>query len=188
MERCGQSVHVGMVQGGLQPHAYCLPVLKRERHRQAVFNAATSGNPKFFLGTDSAPHARETKVGINFPWPVRTCFSVKRYLLQSVNRAVCIDSCPLLCMGQEASCGCAGIFSAPIALQLYAQLFEEAGRLGNLEGFSSFHGADFYGLPRNTDKVELIREPWQVPGSYPYASTSVVPLFAEKKLSWKIAK
>ncbi|KAK9907667.1 hypothetical protein WJX75_007833 [Coccomyxa subellipsoidea] len=115
-----------LFQGGLQPHAYCLPVLKRERHRQAVFNAATSGNPKFFLGTDSAPHARETK---------------------------------------EASCGCAGIFSAPIALQLYAQLFEEAGRLGNLEGFSSYHGADFYGLPRNTDKVELIREPWQVPGS-----------------------
>lgn len=91
-------------------------------------------------------------------------------------------------MGQEASCGCAGIFSAPIALQLYAQLFEEAGRLGNLEGFSSFHGADFYGLPRNTDKVELIRDPWQVPGSYPYASTSVVPLFAEKRLNWKIAK
>ncbi|EIE26211.1 dihydroorotase, homodimeric type [Coccomyxa subellipsoidea C-169] len=138
-----------LFQGGLQPHAYCLPVLKREKHRQAVFTAATNGNPKFFLGTDSAPHARETK---------------------------------------EASCGCAGIFSAPIALQLYAQLFEDAGKLENLEGFSSFHGADFYGLPRNSDRIKLLRESWQVPGSYPYADTNVVPLLAEKMLRWRVAR
>ncbi|BDA45601.1 Dihydroorotase [Coccomyxa sp. Obi] len=137
-----------LFQGGLQPHAFCLPVLKREKHRRAVFDAATSGSPKFFLGTDSAPHAREAK---------------------------------------EASCGCAGIFSAPIALQMYAQLFEEAGKLNNLEGFSSFHGADFYGLPRNSDKIELVREPWQVPRAYPYASTTVVPLFADQMLNWRVA-
>ncbi len=93
-----------------------------------------------------------------------------------------------LCMLQEASCGCAGIFSAPIALQLYAQLFEDAGKLENLEGFSSFHGADFYGLPRNSDRIKLLRESWQVPGSYPYADTNVVPLLAEKMLRWRVAR
>lgn len=97
--------------GGLRPHVYCLPILKREEHREAVFAAAVSGNPRFFLGTDSAPHEKSTK---------------------------------------EASCGCAGIFSAPVALPLYAHAFEQAGALENLEAFASFNGADFYGLPRNT--------------------------------------
>lgn len=88
---------------------------------------------------------------------------------------------------QEAICGCAGIFSAPIALQLYAQLFEEAGKLDKLEAFSSFNGADFYGLARNTEKVQLVREPWQIPSLYPYESTSVVPLLAGQTLKWKMA-
>lgn len=110
-----------MFQGGIRPHAYCLPVLKRESHRQALVAAATSGNPKFFLGTDSAPHPRHDK---------------------------------------ESSCGCAGIYSAHAALELYAEVFEQAGALDKLEAFASFHGPDFYGLPRNQEQVTLVKQPW----------------------------
>lgn len=134
--------------GGLRPHAYCLPVLKRETHRQALVDAATSGNAKYFLGTDSAPHARHAK---------------------------------------ESACGCAGCFSAPLAIELYAEVFDGAGRLDRLEGFASFHGADFYGLPRNAGTISLRRESWTVPASYPFGAETVVPLFAGKVLSWRIA-
>jgi dihydroorotase len=110
--------------GGIRPHHYCLPVLKREEHREALVEAATSGNPKFFLGTDSAPHPRK---------------------------------------GKEAACGCAGIYTAHAAIELYAAAFEEAGALDKLEGFASHHGADFYGLPRNKGGITLVREEWTVP-------------------------
>ena len=133
--------------GGVRPHLYCLPILKRERHRQALVAAATSGNPKFFLGTDSAPHAVHTK---------------------------------------ENACGCAGCYSAPVALPLYAEAFEAAGALGRLEGFASHFGADFYGLPRNGDKVTLTREPWTVPAEYPFGEHRVVPLRAGETMSWRV--
>ena len=136
-----------MFKGGLQPHTYCLPVLKRELHREALLAAATSGNSKFFLGTDSAPHSRERK---------------------------------------ESACGCAGIYTAHAALELYAQAFEDVGALNKLEGFASHFGADFYGLPRNADKVTLEKQDWQVPESYPLSGTSLVPLFAGETLHWKI--
>src|SRR5271169_4074089 len=118
-----------MFAGGIRPHRYCRPVLKRELHREALLKAATSGSAKFFLGTDSAPHARDAK---------------------------------------EDGCGCAGCYSAHAALELYAEAFESAGALDKLEGFASFHGADFYGLPRNRDTVTLKREPWVVPEEYPF--------------------
>lgn len=136
-----------MFSGGLQPHAYCLPVLKREPHRQALVAAATSGNPKFFLGTDSAPHARERK---------------------------------------ETGCGCAGIYTAHAALELYAQAFEDAGQLHRLEGFASHHGADFYGLPRNSATMVLEKADWTVPDSYPLGTSSVIPMFAGNTLHWRI--
>ena len=136
-----------MFRGGLQPHTYCLPVLKREAHREALLAAATSGSSKFFLGTDSAPHARERK---------------------------------------ESSCGCAGIYSAHAALELYTQVFEDAGALPQLEGFASHHGADFYGLPRNTDQITLVKKDWQVPDSYPLAGSSLVPLLAGETLHWQL--
>ena len=131
----------------LRPHLYCLPVLKRETHRQALVAAAVSGNPKFFLGTDSAPHARGAK---------------------------------------ESACGCAGCFSAPAALEMYAEVFEDAGALDRLEGFASFHGADFYGLPRNTGTVTLRRESWQVPAELPFGSETIVPLRAGEPLRWRV--
>ncbi|MGH8851781.1 MAG: dihydroorotase [Casimicrobiaceae bacterium] len=134
--------------GGLRPHAYCLPVLKREAHRQALIAAATGGNPKYFLGTDSAPHARHAK---------------------------------------ESSCGCAGCFSAPVAIELYAEAFDAADALGKLEGFASFHGADFYSLPRNAGTITLKREPWTVPASYPFGADSVIPLRAGETLRWRAA-
>ena len=134
--------------GGLRPHLYCLPVLKRERHREALVAAATSGNPKFFLGTDSAPHARGAK---------------------------------------ENACGCAGCFSAPLALPLYAEAFEDAGALDRLEGFASLHGPAFYGLPRNADTITLEREAWRVPETLPFGSDTVVPLRAGETLRWRIA-
>ena len=137
-----------MLVGGVRPHNYCLPVLKRERHRQALVAAATSGSPKFFLGTDSAPHARSTK---------------------------------------ENACGCAGTFSAPAAIELYAQAFEAAGRLDRLEAFASHHGPDFYGLPRNRDQSVLRREPWQIPASYPYLDETIVPFMAGATLDWRMA-
>ncbi|KAK9110751.1 hypothetical protein Sjap_018811 [Stephania japonica] len=132
-------------QGGLQPHNYCLPVLKREIHRQAIVAAVTSGNKRFFLGTDSAPHDRRKK---------------------------------------ECSCGCAGIYNAPVALSLYAKVFEEEGALDKLEAFTSFNGPDFYGLPRNTSKIKLSKSKWAVPVAYPFASGEVVPMFAGQTLEW----
>lgn len=133
--------------GGIRPHNYCLPVLKRERHRLALIAAATSGNPKFFLGTDSAPH------------PVKS---------------------------KEAPCGCAGIYSAHAALELYAEVFEAAGALDRLEAFASFNGADFYGLPRNTKKISMIREAWTVPDSVTFGDSSVIPMRAGQKVFWQI--
>ena len=135
--------------GGIRPHFYCLPVLKREEHRVALVKAATSGSAKFFLGTDSAPHARNTK---------------------------------------EISCGCAGCYTAPHALELYAEAFEAAGALDKLEAFAAFHGADFYGLPRNTGSVTLRQETWTVPETVPYIDESgIVPLRAGETLRWKLA-
>lgn len=133
--------------GGIRPHYYCLPVLKREQHRLALVKAATSGNPKFFLGTDSAPHTTETK---------------------------------------ETACGCAGCFSAPIALELYAEAFESANALDKLEGFASLHGADFYRIPRNSGTVTLEKTSWDVPASYGDNEVSISPLRAGEKLSWKV--
>jgi len=142
--------------GGIRPHNYCLPVLKRERHRQAVLAAATSGSPRFFLGTDSAPHARNRK---------------------------------------ESSCGCAGIYSAPAALPLYAAAFEAAGKLENLEQFASFSGPDFYGLPRNDDKITLSKTKWRVPEEYRFGEEKdghveganvVVPMGAGSELAWQV--
>ena len=135
--------------GGFRPHHYCLPVLKREEHRAALLSAAASGNPKFFLGTDSAPHARVTK---------------------------------------EALCGHAGIYSAPAAIGLYAEAFEQAGALDKLEGFASFHGPAFYGLPRNAGAIVLRKEPWTVPGELPFGATTVVPLRAGEPVAWRVAK
>jgi dihydroorotase len=135
------------LQKGLRPHNYCLPVLKRERHREAVAAAATSGSPKFFLGTDSAPHARHAK---------------------------------------EAACGCAGVFSAPIALALYATAFEAAGALDRLEGFASHHGPDFYGLPRNKGTVTLAKAPALIPEEYEFGGARVVPMWAGQELAWQV--
>ncbi len=136
-----------MFVGGIRPHHYCLPVLKREEHRQALVKAATSGNPKFFLGTDSAPHAKYSK---------------------------------------EAACGCAGIYTAHAAIELYAEAFEAANALDKLEAFASFYGADFYGLPRNSDKITLIKESWEVPKSLPFAGDELIPLRAGQTIAWKL--
>jgi dihydroorotase len=135
-------------QGGIRPHHYCLPVLKREEHRQALVHAATSGNPKFFLGTDSAPHARHTK---------------------------------------ETACGCAGVYTAHAAIELYAEVFDAVGALDRLEGFASFHGADFYGLPRNRTQVTLRRKAWRVPDELRYGDDTLVPLRAGGELAWTVA-
>lgn len=134
--------------GGIGPHFFCLPVLKRLIHREALVWAVTSGSPRFFLGTDSAPHARHTK---------------------------------------EAPRGCAGIFSAHAALELYAEVFEDAGALDRLEAFASHHGADFYGLPRNGGTVTLSREEWLVPEAYAFGEHEVVPLRAGEYLRWRVA-
>ncbi|MEQ1488394.1 MAG: dihydroorotase [Methylotenera sp.] len=137
-----------MFKGGIQPHHYCLPILKREEHRVALVKAATSGNPKFFLGTDSAPHAKHTK---------------------------------------EAACGCAGMYTARTAMELYAEAFEAAGALDKLAGFASFYGADFYGLPRNNAQITLVKESWKVPESLPFDGEGVlVPLRAGQKVNWKV--
>jgi dihydroorotase len=134
--------------GGLRPHAYCLPVAKRERHRLAVRRAATSGSPKFFLGTDSAPHAVEKK---------------------------------------EAACGCAGIFNAPYALETYLSVFEQDGALDHFEAFASEHGARFYGLPLNEERIVLRRTPVTVPDAIPAAGTNVVPFLAGETLPWNFS-
>jgi dihydroorotase len=136
-----------MFKGGIQPHHYCLPILKREEHRLALVQAATSGSSKFFLGTDSAPHAKHTK---------------------------------------EAACGCAGMYTAHTAMELYAEAFENANALDKLEGFASFYGADFYGLPRNQTQITLVQESWTVPDSLPFAGDTIVPLRAGQSLRWKL--
>jgi dihydroorotase len=136
-----------MLVGGIRPHYYCLPILKRERHRQALLKAATSGSARFFLGTDSAPHAQGAK---------------------------------------ESSCGCAGAYTAPAAIELYATAFEQAGALEHLEAFASLNGPRFYGLPANADTITLVRKAWQLPESYPYADGQrIVPLQAGETLAWK---
>jgi len=133
--------------GGLRPHAYCLPVLKRERHRQALVEAAISGSPRFFLGTDSAPHPRHAK---------------------------------------ESACGCAGIYTAHAGIELYAEVFDQVGVLDRLEGFASFHGPDFYGLPRNAERITLRREPWTVPPSLPMGESGLVPMRAGEAVGWRL--
>lgn len=133
--------------GGIRPHYYCLPVLKREVHRLALVAAATSGSDRFFLGTDSAPHAAHLK---------------------------------------EHAFGCAGCYTALTAIELYAQAFDNAGALDKLEGFASFHGADFYGLPRNTDTITLQRESWTVPDTVPYGDAMLKPLGGGETLNWKL--
>jgi dihydroorotase len=136
-----------MFQGGLRPHAYCLPVAKRERHRLALRKAAVSGEAKFFLGTDSAPHPKTAK---------------------------------------EAACGCAGIFSAPLALETYAQVFDEEGALDRFENFASVFGPAFYGLPPNTGTVTLVRDPWKVQESIGLSrGTSIVPFCAGETVTWR---
>jgi dihydroorotase len=132
---------------GVRPHLYCLPVLKRESHRAALVAAATSGNPRYFLGTDSAPHPRADK---------------------------------------ETDCGCAGCYTALSALELYATAFERADALDRLEAFASFHGPDFYGLPRNREQITLERRAWAVPEDLPFGSGRLVPLGAGERLDWRL--
>jgi len=134
-----------MLVGGIRPHHYCLPVLKRESHREVLLEVATSGNAKFFLGTDSAPHARGAK---------------------------------------ESACGCAGMYSAHAAIELYAEAFEQAGALERLEGFASCHGPDFYGLPRNSDTITLRRDSWEVPAAYAFGEEQLVPFRAAEPVTW----
>ncbi|PSF14381.1 dihydroorotase [Marinobacter fuscus] len=137
-----------MLVGGIRPHLYCLPILKRNLHQKALRDAVASGDKRFFLGTDSAPHARDKK---------------------------------------EAACGCAGCYSAYGAIGLYADVFEELGVLDKLEAFASFNGADFYGLPRNTDTITLVREPWTMPEHLPLAGGTIVPLKAGETINWRLA-
>jgi len=136
-----------MLVGGIKPHFYCLPVLKRNTHQLALRKAATSGSKKFFLGTDSAPHAKGAK---------------------------------------ESACGCAGSYTAHAALELYAEVFEQEGKLENLEAFASHNGADFYALPRNADTVTLIKQAWSVPASMPFGGDEVVPIRANEKIEWTV--
>lgn len=133
--------------GGVKPHLYCLPVLKRNIHQQALRDAVVSGNPRFFLGTDSAPHAQGAK---------------------------------------ESACGCAGCYSAPAAIELYAQVFEELGILDKLEAFASLNGPAFYGLPTNDKTITLVKQDWQVPASLDYAGDTIIPLAAGETLHWKL--
>lgn len=136
-----------MFQGGLRPHYYCLPVLKRENHRQALIEAAISGSAKFFLGTDSAPHGKNAK---------------------------------------ECACGCAGIYTAHAAIELYAEAFEAAGALDRLEGFASHFGADFYRLPRNTARITLVREDWHPPAQLAFGEDVLIPLRAGETVRWRL--
>ncbi len=137
-----------MLAGGIRPHYYCLPILKRSEHQQALISAATSGSPKFFLGTDSAPHTTSKK---------------------------------------EASCGCAGCYTASAAMPLYAQAFEDANALDKLEAFASHYGPDFYGLPRNTHTMTLVKQSWQQHESLPLGQHTVTPLLAGQTLQWSIS-
>lgn len=136
-----------MLVGGIRPHFYCLPILKRNTHQQALIEAATSGSKKFFLGTDSAPHAQGRK---------------------------------------ESACGCAGSYTAHAAIELYAEVFEQAGALDKLEAFASFNGPDFYGLPRNTDTITLVKENWAVPETLAFGNDVVVPIRAGESMNWKV--
>jgi len=136
-----------MLAGGIRPHFYCLPILKRNIHQDALNKAATSGSKKFFLGTDSAPHLKDKK---------------------------------------EASCGCAGSYTAHAAVELYAEAFDAAGAIDKLEGFASLNGPDFYNLPRNTDTITLVKEEWDVPESYPLGSDIVVPIRAGETIQWQV--
>jgi dihydroorotase len=136
-----------LFKGGLRPHYYCLPVLKREEHRRALVEAAISGSPKFFLGTDSAPHAQSAK---------------------------------------ECGCGCAGIYTAHAGIELYAEAFDAAGALDRLEGFASRFGADFYGLPRNTSTITLVRRPWEVPARLAFGGEQLIPLRAGESVAWTL--
>jgi len=136
-----------MLAGGIRPHHYCLPVLKREQHRLALLEAATSGNPKFFLGTDSAPHSQAAK---------------------------------------ETSCGCAGLYTAHAAIELYTEAFDQAGALDKLEGFASCYGADFYGLPRNESRITLTKTPWRVPASYALGKDRLIPMRSGETIGWAI--
>lgn len=136
-----------MLAGNIRPHFYCLPILKRGDHQQALITAATSGNPKFFLGTDSAPHARSKK---------------------------------------EASCGCAGCYTAYAAIELYAEAFDRAGALDKLEAFASCYGPDFYGLPRNSDHITLQRKSWNAPTQLPLGDDMVIPLRAGEAIEWQV--
>ncbi|MDF0752337.1 dihydroorotase [Marinobacter sp. 71-i] len=137
-----------MLVGGIRPHLYCLPILKRNRHQQALRDAVVSGDRRFFLGTDSAPHSKDRK---------------------------------------ETACGCAGCYSAYSAISLYAEIFEDLGVLDKLEAFASFNGADFYGLPRNSDTITLVKETWEMPGELPLADSTIVPLKAGESLRWRLA-
>lgn len=136
-----------MLAGGIRPHYYCLPILKRETDRAALVAAVTSGNERFFLGTDSAPHPRGAK---------------------------------------ESACGCAGVYSAPAAIELYAEIFEEVDALDQLEDFASRRGADFYGLPRNTQRISLVRDAWQVPETVSFGEETTVPLRGGQRLHWRL--
>lgn len=135
--------------GGLNPHHYCLPILKRETHRAALVKAATSGDPRFFLGTDSAPHPRHAK---------------------------------------ESACGCAGVYSAHAAIELYAEAFDQAGKLDRLEAFASFHGPDFYRLPRNRERLLLQRKPWTVPAELALGDATCVPMRAGDTVAWSLVE
>ena len=137
-----------MLAGAIRPHFFCLPVLKRNTHQQALIRAATGGSPRFFLGTDSAPHARATK---------------------------------------ECASGCAGIYSAHAALESYAAVFEAEGALARLEAFASLYGADFYGLPRNTRRIRLRREPWQAPQGFGFGEDTLVPMCAGETIAWRVS-
>jgi dihydroorotase len=137
-----------MFVGGLRPHYYCLPLLKREEHRLVLVEAATGGYPCYFLGTDSAPHRRRDK---------------------------------------ESACGCAGIYTAHAAIELYAEVFEQAAALDRLEAFASFHGADFYGLPRNTQRITLEKRPWRVPDGLDFGDDTIVP-FRAGELKWGLVE
>lgn len=138
-----------LLTGGIRPHYYCLPILKRSHHQSALIEAATSGSPRFFLGTDSAPHAQSKK---------------------------------------ESACGCAGCYTAYSAIEYYAEVFDRAGKLDRLEGFASEFGPDFYGLPRNSDTITLIRQPWALPTSLPMGGEQVIPLAAGEILNWRLAE
>jgi dihydroorotase len=138
-----------MLAGGIRPHYFCLPILKRSSHQEALIDTATSGDSRFFLGTDSAPHGQHAK---------------------------------------ECACGCAGCYSADSAIELYAEIFDQANALDKLEGFSSFFGPDFYGLPRNSETITLKRSDWVVPQTYPFGEDRVVPLMAGQTLHWKLIR